>query len=103
MPRFEPAEELVEHLTGVNIYDDEGMMFDYDAIEEAVLDKYGCEFDVFASIANDLLLLTYPIESPFGNHYHAFVVPDEKTPGVWNYLMKTKANVVKVDTAAQGE
>ena len=101
MPRYEPAEELAMHLTGVTLTEDGD--YDYDAIEDALQDKYDCGFEVFENIANDLLKMTMPVESPFGDYYHAFLVHDDSAPGVWEALMRTEANVVKKETATQRE
>jgi hypothetical protein len=94
--KTEDAQELASVLTGVS-------QEDYHGIEEALLVRWDIDYDHFEDLVNELALLTYPVESPFGGYFHAFGTFDPETEGVWHALLKTQADVTRRKDAGSND
>ena len=89
MPRrIEDARELAGFLVDADPEND-------DAIDDALQERWNIGLEQFEELVNELVMLTYPIKSPFGDYFHAFGTFNAENQGVWNALLRTEADVVE--------
>ena len=91
--RMEDARELAGVLVDVDSEDD-------DALDDALRDRWEFGMEQFENLVNELLLLTYPVQSPFGDYFHAFGTFVPGKPGVWEAFLRTEADVVPLKNPA---